>query len=128
MTLASIIQAETKYESEVRTIAAVYVNRLHRGMTLDADPTVIYGLGGLDRQLVKEDLDVPTPYNTYHNMGLPPTPINSPGLPAIMAALNPDTTNFLYFVADGQGGHRFSYTNDEQNTMRKRIKLEAHRN
>ncbi len=128
MTLASIIQAETKFDAESRTIAAVYVNRLRRGMNLDADPTVIYGLGGLDRPLAKIDLDSLTPYNTYRIMGLPPTPINSPGIPAIIAALRPDTSSFLYFVADGQGGHRFSYTNEEQNTMRKRIKLEARRN
>jgi UPF0755 protein len=106
----------------------VYMNRLRRGMNLDADPTVIYGLGGLDRPLLRNDLDSLTPYNTYRNMGLPPTPINSPGLPAILAALRPDTSSFLYFVADGQGGHRFSYTNEEQNTMRKKIKLENRRN
>ncbi len=128
LVLASIVQAETKFPSEVRTVAAVYCNRLRRGMTLDADPTVIYGLGGLDRPLTKEDLDIMTPYNTYRAAGLPPTPINSPGLPAIMAAINPDTSAFLYFVADGQGGHRFSYTNDEQNTTRKQIKLERRRN
>lgn len=126
--LASIIQAETGIPSEAPVVASVYHNRLKRGMQLDADPTVIYGLGGLDRPLTKDDLERVTPYNTYKLSGLPPTPINSPGLPAIAAALHPDSTGYLFFVADGQGGHRFSYTNDEHNTMRKRLKMASRRN
>ncbi|MEW6051615.1 MAG: endolytic transglycosylase MltG [Candidatus Zixiibacteriota bacterium] len=125
--LASIVQAETKLPQEAGKVASVYQNRLRRGMLLDADPTVIYGLGGLDRALAREDLDSLTPYNTYRVAGLPPTPINSPGLPAIRASMAPDSTGFLYFVADGQGGHHFSYTNDEHNTMRKRVKMAARR-
>jgi UPF0755 protein len=123
ITLASIVQAETKLELENGKIASVYLNRLKRGMTLDADPTVIYGLGGLNRPLVKEDLEVNTPYNTYLNGGLPPGPINSPGLAAIQGALFPDTTGYLYFVADGSGAHIFSYTNDEHNEARRRVKI-----
>lgn len=128
VTLASIVQAESKLASENGRIASVYLNRLRKGMTLDADPTVIYGLGGLDRPLVKKDLDEDTPYNTYRVLGLPPTPINSPGLAALEAAVRPDSTTYLYFVADGSGAHIFSYTNDEHNTMRKRLKMASRRN
>lgn len=120
--LASIIQAETRLEQEQPQVSSVYRNRLKLRMRLDADPTVIYGLGGLTRPLMKADLKLPTPYNTYMKYGLPPTPINSPGLPAIRAAVRPDTTKYLYFVADGSGGHRFSRTNEEHNTARREIK------
>lgn len=120
--LASIIQAETKLEIELPKVSSVYLNRLRLRMRLDADPTVIYGLGGLSRPLMRADLKRATPYNTYLRYGLPPTPINSPGLPAIRAALRPDTSKYLYFVADGTGGHRFSRTNEEQNTARREIK------
>jgi UPF0755 protein len=126
--MASIVQAETGILTEAPVVASVYHNRLQRGMLLDADPTVIYGLGGLDRPLTKDDLEKATPYNTYRLPGLPPTPINSPGLPALAAAIRPDSTGYLYFVADGQGGHRFSYTNEEHNTMRKRLKMASRRN
>jgi UPF0755 protein len=120
--LASIIQAETRLEAELPKVSSVYLNRLRLRMRLDADPTVIYGLGGLTRPLMRADLKLATPYNTYVRHGLPPTPINSPGLPAIRAALRPDTSKYLYFVADGSGGHRFSRTNAEQNTARREIK------
>jgi UPF0755 protein len=98
-------------------------------MPLDADPTVIYGLGGLDRPLLRGDLDESTPYNTYRTLGLPPTPINSPGLESIRAAIRPDTTDFLFFVADGtgSGAHIFSRSNDEHNTARKRAKMNGQR-
>jgi UPF0755 protein len=120
--LASIIQAEIKLDSELPKVASVYHNRLRLRMRLDADPTVIYGLGGLGRPLDRSDLKIPTPYNTYLRYGLPPTPINSPGLAAIRAALHPDTSAYLYFVADGSGGHRFSRTNDEHNAARRDIR------
>ena len=120
--LASIIQAETRLESEQPQVSSVYRNRLKLRMRLDADPTVIYGLGGLTRPLMKADLKIASPYNTYMKYGLPPTPINSPGLPAIRAAVRPDTTKYLFFVADGSGGHRFSRTNEEHNTARREIK------
>jgi UPF0755 protein len=88
------------------------------GMKLDADPTVQYGLE-LSRQITHEDLLEPNPYNTYLNMGLPPGPINNPGKPAIIAALNPAKHNKLYFVArgDGSGGHYFSHSPNEQAAM-----------
>lgn len=126
--LASIVQAETPLLAELPKVASVYWNRLRGRMKLDADPTVIYGLGGLERPLLKRDLEVLTPYNTYRLMGLPPTPINSPGLAAIQAALRPESTGFLYFVADGSGGHLFAYTNDEHNRNRMKVKQAQTRN
>ena len=123
VTLASIVQAESKRPEENGRIASVYVNRLRIGMTLDADPSVIYGLGGLDRPLSRNDLEQVTPYNTYRVVGLPPTPINSPGLAALEAAARPDSTGYLFFVADGAGAHIFSYTNDEHNMARRHVKL-----
>jgi len=122
ITLASIIEAETRLDSERVLVASVYMNRLRRNMKLDADPTVIYGLGGLDRPLYRKDLRKDTPYNTYLHRGLPPGPINSPGLKAIRAALNPAETGYYYFVADETGGHRFSRTNAEHNRARREIK------
>lgn len=120
--LASIVEAEARYDDEKPKIASVYHNRLKRRMKLDADPTVIYGLGGLDRPLWLRDLRQKTPYNTYRKKGLPPTPINSPGLAAIKAVLQPDETDYLFFVADGTGRHRFSRTNAEHNRARREIK------
>lgn len=120
--LASIVEAEALLDEEKPKVASVYQNRIRRRMKLDADPTVIYGLGGLDRPLSRGDLRKDTPYNTYRRRGLPPTPINSPGLSAIKAALNPESTDFLFFVADGTGGHRFSRTNAEHNQARYEIR------
>jgi UPF0755 protein len=120
--LASIIEAETRLETERARIASVYLNRLKLKMKLDADPTVIYGLGGAGHRLTRADLKTETPYNTYRLRGLPPTPINSPGLNSIKAALNPEATGFLYFVADGTGGHYFSRTNEEHNKARRRFR------
>jgi UPF0755 protein len=120
--MASIVEAEALVDDEKPRVASVYQNRIRRRMKLDADPTVIYGLGGLDRPLTHRDLRQVTPYNTYRKRGLPPTPINSPGLNAIKAALYPDSTDYLYFVADGTGRHRFSRTNAEHNQARYDIK------
>jgi len=120
--LASIIEAEARDGSELGKISSVYNNRLSKKMRLQADPTVIYALGGLDRPLWFRDLEYDSPYNTYKYRGLPPGPINSPGLAAIKAALNPETTDFLYFVADGTGKHIFSKTLREHNRARSRIK------
>ena len=122
--LASIVEAESSLNSERDRIASVYVNRLSRKMKLDADPTVIYGLGGLDRPLWKRDLRKDTPYNTYLHVGLPPTPINSPGLASIRAALYPEQTDYLFFVADNSGGHYFSRSNAEHNRAVRRIRPE----
>jgi len=120
--LASIIEAETKVDSERVLVASVYSNRLRADIKLDADPTVIYGLGGIDRPLLKKDIEKDSPYNTYLHKGLPPTPINSPGLASIEAALHPQETDYLYFVADNSGGHRFSRTNAEHNRARQEIR------
>jgi len=120
--LASIVEAEALLSNEMPRIASVYHNRLSRKMKLDADPTVIYGLGGLDRPLSRRDLRQSTPYNTYRKRGLPPTPINSPSRAAIVAALSPEESPYLYFVADGTGGHRFSRTNAEHNRARREIR------
>ncbi|MEW5797132.1 MAG: endolytic transglycosylase MltG [Candidatus Zixiibacteriota bacterium] len=120
--LASIVEAEALVNDEKPQIASVYHNRLGRKMKLDADPTVIYGLGGLNRPLLKSDLERDSPYNTYRRRGLPPTPINSPGLDAIRSVLHPALTDYLYFVADGSGKHRFSRTNDEHNRARREIR------
>lgn len=110
--MASIVEKETGVADERRQVASVFVNRLRMPMRLQTDPTVIYGItegrGTLGRGLRRSELDAVTPYNTYRIDGLPPTPIANPGRAAIAAALDPDDTPYLYFVADGTGGHTFS--------------------
>ena len=117
--LASIIEKETGQPEERGAVASVFVNRLRRGMRLQTDPTAIYGItegrGVLGRGLRQSELQAPTPYNTYVIDGLPPTPIANPGLSSIEAALNPDDTDYLFFVADGTGGHAFAETLSEHN-------------
>jgi UPF0755 protein len=108
VTLASIVQWETFASSEARTISSVYHNRLKRGMPLQADPTVSYALGKGPARLYYSDLKVDSPYNTYIYAGLPPGAINNPGRQAILAALNPEQTNYLFFVARGDGTHAFT--------------------
>ncbi len=120
--LASIIEAETSVEDEREMVASVYTNRLRKNWRLDADPTVIYGLGGLERPLYRKDLRIDTPYNTYLRKGLPPTPINSPGLASIKAALKPAESDYFFFVADNTGGHYFSRTNAEHERAIGRIR------
>ncbi len=106
LTLASIIEAETPSAKEYRKVSGVYHNRLRIGMPLQADPTVQYGLG-MKKKLLRADLKTPTLYNTYLQRGLPPTPINNPGKGAILAAVEPEQHNFLYFVA--VGGNRLEH-------------------
>ncbi len=117
--LASIVEKETGVASERGKVAGVFVNRLRRGMRLQSDPTVSYGLtlgkAPLGRPLSKADLRQATPYNTYVIGGLPPGPICNPGKDAIAAVLNPTATKALYFVADGTGGHAFANTLAEHN-------------
>lgn len=108
--VASIIQKESSVPEEFPIIAGVIVNRLNRGMRLQMDPTVIYGLGGVDGPIRRSQLDKDTPYNTYTRFGLPPTPISMPGLAAIQAAARPADTTSLYFVSQGDGTHKFSDT------------------
>ena len=117
--MASIVEKETAIAEERRTVASVFVNRMRRGMRLQTDPTVIYGInrgqGTLGRGLRQSELRSETPYNTYVIDGLPPTPIANPGLASIEAALNPADTDFIFFVADGTGGHAFAVTLEEHN-------------
>jgi UPF0755 protein len=115
LSLASIIEKEAKLEKEKRVISAVFHNRLRLGMTLDADPTVIYGRESFSRSLNKADLSAETPYNTYRLKGLPKGPICSPSKSSIMAALCPEQTDILYFVSRNDGSHVFSRTIQEQN-------------
>ncbi len=109
VTLASIIEGEMPHEADRPYISSVYHNRLERGMRLQADPTVIYALGGW-RRLSREDLAVESDYNTYRVYGLPPGPINQPSTASLTAALYPTPSDYLYFVADAAGRHHFSRT------------------
>lgn len=117
--LASIVEKETGIQSERGLVAGVFINRLRKGMRLQSDPTVVYGItlgaGPLGRPLSRNDLDANTAYNTYQIDGLPPTPIANPGKASIAAVLKPVATDALYFVADGSGGHAFAKTLDEHN-------------
>jgi UPF0755 protein len=111
LTLASIIEAETRVPEERTLVSAVYHNRLRRRMRLEADPTVAYAMGGYKGRLLYADLEIDSPYNTYRRYGLPPGPICNPGLASIRAALYPDSSSAaLYFVARGDGSHVFSGT------------------
>ena len=110
VTLASIVEKETGRADERPLIAGVFLNRLRRGMRLESDPTVIYGIEGFDGNLTREHLRRPGPYNTYLNRGLPPGPIANPGRDSILAVLEPAETDHLYFVARNDGSHQFSET------------------
>lgn len=118
--LASIVEKETGKRADERAmVASVFFNRMRIGMPLQSDPTTIYaltgGLGALGRSLTRADLLTQSPYNTYVNVGLPPTPICNPGKAALEAVLHPKPSEFLYFVADGTGGHAFAKTLTEHN-------------
>jgi UPF0755 protein len=113
ITLASIVEGESKQENERAIIAGIYYNRLKKRMRLEADPTIQYIIPNGPRRLTYRDLDTPSPYNTYRNYGLPPGPVNNPGRRAILAALYPEQHSYLFFVADGSGGHTFTKTFSE---------------
>jgi UPF0755 protein len=119
VTLASIVEKETGVAAEYSLVAGVYVNRLRKGMPLQADPTVIYALtkghSELGRELTRKDLQLDDDYNTYKRAGLPPGPIALPGRAALEATVRPADTDFIYFVADGSGGHAFGRTLAEHN-------------
>jgi UPF0755 protein len=117
VTMASIVEKETGKADERTRVAGVFINRLNRKMRLQSDPTIIYGLvggkGSLGRPILREEIDRPTPYNTYTIEGLPPGPIANPGRASLEAVANPSRTKELYFVADGTGGHVFAETYDQ---------------
>lgn len=118
ITLASIVQKETPKASEMPVVASVYINRLRKKMRLQADPTVVYvltnKLGDMrGAPLLRGHLKIESPYNTYTNYGLPPAPIANVGMDAIRAVIQPADTNYLFFVADGQGGHKFAKSYEE---------------
>ena len=119
LTRASIIEKETGVPEERPLVASVFLNRLKKGMRLQTDPTVIYaiteGETSFGRSLKRADLKIDSPYNTYLNYGLPPGPICNPGREALMAAARPQQSDYLYFVADGKGGHRFARSLNEHN-------------
>jgi UPF0755 protein len=115
ITLASIIEKESGKIEELPYVSSVFHNRLNRSMRLQSDPTVIYGIPNFNGNLTKTDLQTPTPYNTYIISGLPPGPIASPGLNAIKAALYPASSNYLFFVGNGEGEHVFSETLEDHN-------------
>ncbi len=119
LTLASIVEKETGIADERPRVAAVFINRLTKGMRLQSDPTIIYGIVGgaasLGRALKKSEIESITPYNTYQIDGLPPGPIANPGRASLEAVANPSNTRELYFVADGSGGHAFAATLEEHN-------------
>ena len=130
--LASIIEKETSVPDERGLVSSVFINRLNQGMPLQTDPTVIYGItkgqGVLGRGLRRSELRAQTPWNTYVIRGLPPTPIANPGADAIAAAVNPDDSRYIFFVADGTGGHAFAETLAEHNAnVAKWRQIEAER-
>ena len=133
LVLASIIEKETGLPEERGQVASVFVNRLNQGMRLQTDPTVIYGVtkgqGTLGRGLRQSELRRATPWNTYVIEGLPPTPIANPGLASLQAAVTPEDTDYVFFVADGTGGHAFAETlQDHNRNVAKWREIEAERN
>jgi UPF0755 protein len=128
VTLASVVEKETGQAEERPLIASVFLNRLKIGMPLQSDPTVIYGIEKFDGNLTRKHLRTPTPFNTYTNRGLPPGPIASPGLKALLAVLEPAESDFLYFVSRNDGTHQFSRNLADHNRAVNRFqRARAHR-
>ena len=131
MILASIVEKETGVAGERKRIASVFINRIRKGMRLESDPTIIYGLTGgepLGRGLRASEIRGETPYNTYVIRGLPPTPICNPGRASIEAVLDPAQTDDIFFVADGSGGHAFAKTlREHNNNVKKWREIERQR-
>jgi len=122
VTIGSLIEREAERSSELARVSGVIVNRLNRHMLLQIDATVLYALGHHKDRVLKADLEVQSPYNTYRNPGLPPGPIASPGLPSLVAALFPERHEFLYYVVNPDGGHTFSRTEAEHNKAVRRYR------
>lgn len=131
VTLASIVEGEAAIASERAVIAALYLNRLKHRMLLQADPTIQYIITDGPRRLLDNDLQIDSPYNTYIHSGLPPGPVNNPGIQCMLAVLYPDPVDYLYMVANGDGSHTFSYTMQEHLEAKRRfdrIRQEVNRN
>jgi UPF0755 protein len=127
VTLASIVEKETGRADERPLIAAVFLNRLRRGIPLGSDPTVIYGIAGFNGNLTREDLETPTPWNTYLRPGLTPGPIANPGRDALRAVLAAPSVDYLYFVSRNDGSHQFSRTLEEHNRAVREFQLNGRR-
>jgi UPF0755 protein len=122
--LASIVEKETAVAAERAEVASVFINRLLKDMKLEADPTVIYGASNYNGNITRAHLQEDQPYNTYVHKGLPPTPIANPGRDALMASANPAHTDYLFFVADGYGGHVFAENYQQhQKNVQKYVKI-----
>jgi len=128
VTLASLIEKETAQSAERAVIASVFLNRLKKGMRLESDPTVIYGIRDFNGNLTRKDLSESTPYNTYVIKGLPFGPIANPGEESIKAVLYPADTDYLYFVSKNNGSHHFSKTLREHNRAVKIYQKKGRRN
>jgi UPF0755 protein len=122
VTLASIVEREAKVPAERPVIAAVYLNRLRKGMLLQADPTVQYARGKHTNRVLNKDLEIDSPYNTYKYPGLPPGPIASPGGPSLIAAIFPANVSYLYFVAAPDGHHEFRNTLSEHESAKRQVR------
>jgi len=125
ITLASIIEGEAMVDSERAIVSAVYHNRLKSGILLQADPTIQYIIPDGPRRLLNKDLAIDSPYNTYRYIGLPPGPVNNPGIKSILAALNPAAVEYIFFVAKGDGTHIFSKTLNQH--LNAKSKFDAYR-